>query len=129
MNLLPPALPRAGGQVLPEWFPRTARALPVQQASARAERAKYPGRVSRSHFAGDAACGYCPLQGPFIPAMRLAMRLVLVCGRKHVPVGDDLVDPKASSKREAVLERGKPLCARASSRPPRKARSSDGGER
>ncbi|MCA1699226.1 MAG: transposase, partial [Actinobacteria bacterium] len=62
--------------------------------------ANYPGCASKSHFAGDAAYGYSPAKSQFI----WGMRLVLVCDRKGVPVGYDLVDPKAAQERQAVLD-------------------------
>jgi hypothetical protein len=63
--------------------------------------ANYPGCASRSHFAGHAAYGYSPSKSQFI----WGMRLVLICDRKGVPVGYDLVDPKAGQERQAVLDR------------------------
>jgi hypothetical protein len=63
--------------------------------------ANYAGCVSRCHFAGQAAYGYCPSKSQFI----WGMRLVLICDRKGVPVGYDLVDPKGGQERESVLER------------------------
>jgi Transposase DDE domain len=63
--------------------------------------ANYAGCSSKSQFAGHAAYGYCPSKSQFI----WGMRFVLLCDRKGVPVGYDLVDPKAGQEREAVLER------------------------
>jgi hypothetical protein len=62
--------------------------------------ANYAGCASKSHFAGDAAYGYCPSKSQFI----WGMRLVLICDRKGVPVGYDLVDPKTGQERQSVLE-------------------------
>jgi hypothetical protein len=63
--------------------------------------ANYAGCASRSHFAGHAGYGYCPSKSQFV----WGMRLVLICDRKGVPVGYDLVGPKAGQERETVLER------------------------
>jgi hypothetical protein len=63
--------------------------------------ANYAGCASRSHFAGHAGYGYSPSKSQFV----WGMRLVLVCDRKGVPVGYDLVDPKAAQERQAVLDR------------------------
>jgi Transposase DDE domain len=63
--------------------------------------ANYAGCASKSHFAGHAAYGYCPSKSQFV----WGMRLVLICDRKGVPVGYDLVDPKAGQERASVLER------------------------
>jgi Transposase DDE domain len=117
------------GKVLPGWFPqlpgqsqynrRLRRLTPwiaavqLQLAELLAERrvrladgtliscANYPGCASKSHFAGHAAYGYSPAKSQFI----WGMRLVLICDRKGVPVGYDLVDPKAGQERQSVLER------------------------
>ena len=117
------------GKVLPGWFPRLPdqsqynrrlrRLTPwiavvqLQIAELIAEGrvlladgtliacANYPGCASRSHFAGDAGYGYSPSKSQFV----WGMRLVLLCDRKGVPVGYDLVDPKAAQERQAVLER------------------------
>lgn len=117
------------GKVLPGWFPhlpeqsqynrRLRRLTPwiamvqLQLAELVAEGrvlladgtliacANYAGCASKSHFAGDAAYGYCPSKSQFI----WGMRLVLICDRKGVPVGYDLVDPKAGQERQAVLDR------------------------
>jgi hypothetical protein len=117
------------GKVLPGWFPHlpeqsqynrrlrrltpSIAAVQLQLAELVAERrvlladgtligcANYAGCASRSHFAGDAAYGYSPSKSQFI----WGMRLVLICDRKGVPVGYDLVDPKAGQERQAVLER------------------------
>jgi hypothetical protein len=117
------------GKVLPGWFPhlpaqsqynRRLRlltpwiaAVQLQIAELVAEErvlladgtlitsANYPGCASRSHFAGHAAYGYSPAKSQFI----WGMRLVLLCARKGVPVGYDLVDPKAGQERQSVLER------------------------
>lgn len=116
------------GKVLPGWFPhlpeqsqynrRLRRLTPwiasvqLQLAELVAEErvlladgtligcANYAGCASKSHFAGDAAYGYCPSKSQFI----WGMRLVLICDRKGVPVGYDLVDPKAGQERQSVLE-------------------------
>jgi hypothetical protein len=63
--------------------------------------ANYPGCPSKSAFAGDAAYGYCPSKSQFI----WGMRLVLLCDRKGVPVGYDLVGPTTGEERQAVLDR------------------------
>jgi hypothetical protein len=63
--------------------------------------ANYPGCASKSAFAGEAAYGYCPSKSQFI----WGMRLVLVCDRKGVPVGYDLVGPAVGEERQAVLDR------------------------
>ena len=117
------------GKVLPGWFPqlpgqsqynrRLRRLTPwiaavqLQLAELLAEGrvrladgtliacANYPGCASRSHFAGHAAYGYSPAKSQFI----WGMRLVLICDRKGVPVGYDLVDPKAGQERQSVLDR------------------------
>jgi Transposase DDE domain len=117
------------GKVLPGWFPR----LPEQsQYNRRLRRltpsialvqlrlaellaegrvrladgtllscANYPGCASKSDFAGYAAYGYSPAKSQFI----WGMRLVLICDRKGVPLGYDLVDPKAGQERQSVLDR------------------------
>lgn len=117
------------GKVLPGWFPRLPdqsqynrrlrrltpwiAAVQLQLAELVAEGsvlladgtligcANYAGCASKSHFAGDAAYGYCPSKSQFI----WGMRLVLICDRKGVPVGYDLVDPKAGQERQSVLDR------------------------
>jgi hypothetical protein len=61
--------------------------------------ANYPGCASRSHFAGDAAYGYCPSKSQFV----WGMRLVLLCDPRGVPVGYDLVGPKTGEERECAL--------------------------
>ncbi len=61
--------------------------------------ANYPGCASRSRFAGDASYGYCPSKSQFL----WGMRLVLICDPKGVPVGYDLVGPKAGEERECAL--------------------------
>jgi hypothetical protein len=116
------------GRVLPGWFPKlpsqpqynrrlrrltpSIAAVQLQLAELVAEGrvrladgtliacANYAGCVSKSEFAGHAAYGYCPSKSQFI----WGMRLVLVCDHKGVPVGYDLVDPKAGRERESVLE-------------------------
>ena len=60
--------------------------------------ANYPGCASHSHFAGDAAYGYCPSKSQFV----WGMRLVLVSDPKGVPVGYDLVGPKTGQERECA---------------------------
>lgn len=117
------------GKVLPGWFPH----LPCQSQSNRRLRrltpwlaavqlrvaelvaegrvlladgtliacANYPGCASKSHFGGEAGYGYCPSKSQFV----WGMRLVLICDRKGVPVGYDLIEPKAGQERESVLER------------------------
>src|SRR5919198_5449018 len=62
--------------------------------------ANYPGCASRSHFAGAAAYGYSPSKSQFV----WGMRLVLVGDIKGVPVGYDLVGPKAGQERESAWE-------------------------
>lgn len=117
------------GKVLPGWFPKLPEqsqynrrlrrltpwiaAVQLQLAELLAEGrvrladgtliacANYPGCASRSHFAGHAAYGYSPAKSQFI----WGMRLVLICDRKGVPVGYDLVDPKAGQERQSVLDR------------------------
>lgn len=63
--------------------------------------ANYPGCASKSAFAGDAGYGYSPSKSQFI----WGMRLVLLCDRKGVPVGYDLVGPSSGQERQAVLDR------------------------
>jgi hypothetical protein len=63
--------------------------------------ANYPGCASKSAFAGDAGYGRCPSKSLWV----WGMRLVLVCDRKGVPVGYDLVGPQAGQERQAVLDR------------------------
>lgn len=63
--------------------------------------ANYPGCASKSGFAGAAAYGYCPSKSQFI----WGMRLVLLCDRKGVPVGYDLVGPAVGEERQSVLDR------------------------
>ena len=62
--------------------------------------ANYPGCASKSAFAGDAAYGRCPSKSLFV----WGMRLVLLCDRKGVPVGYDLVGPTSGQERQAVLD-------------------------
>jgi hypothetical protein len=62
--------------------------------------ANYPGCASRSEFAGHAAYGYCPSKSQFV----WGMRLVMLCDRKGVPVGYDLVGPKTGQERDTVLD-------------------------
>lgn len=61
--------------------------------------ANYPGCARRSHFAGDAAYGYCASKSQFL----WGMRLVLICDPKGVPTGYDLVGPKTGEERECAL--------------------------
>lgn len=61
--------------------------------------ANYPGCAKRSDFAPDAAYGYCPSKSRFV----WGMRLVVICDRKGVPVGYDLVGPKTGQERESAL--------------------------
>jgi hypothetical protein len=61
--------------------------------------ANYPGCASKSDFAGHASYGFCPSKSLFV----WDMRLVLVCDQKGVPVGYDIVDPKAGAEREATF--------------------------
>ncbi len=117
------------GKVLPGWFPRlpdqsqynrrlrrltpSISAVQLRIAELLAEGrvrladgtllacANYAGCASKSHFAGHAGYGYSPSKSQFI----WGMRLVLLCDRKGVPVGYDLVDPKAGQERESVLDR------------------------
>jgi len=63
--------------------------------------ANYPGCASKSGFAGDAGYGRCPSKSLWV----WGMRLVLLCDRKGVPVGYDLVGPKTGEERQAVLDR------------------------
>jgi hypothetical protein len=60
--------------------------------------ANYPGCAKRSDFAPDAAFGYCPSKSRFV----WGMRLVVICDRKGVPVGYDLVGPKTGQERESA---------------------------
>lgn len=62
--------------------------------------ANYPGCASRSAFAGRASYGYCPSKSQFV----WGMRLVVICDRKGVPVGYDLVGPKTGDERACALE-------------------------
>jgi hypothetical protein len=62
--------------------------------------ANYPGCAAKSHFAGAAAYGYPPSKSQFV----WGMRLVLVGDIKGVPVGYDLVGPKAGQERESAWE-------------------------
>jgi hypothetical protein len=61
--------------------------------------ANYPGCAKRSEFAPDAAYGYCPSKSQFV----WGMRLVVICDRKGVPVGYDLVGPKTGQERECAF--------------------------
>jgi hypothetical protein len=61
--------------------------------------ANYPGCAKRSEFAPDAAYGYCPSKSQFV----WGMRLVVICDRKGVPVGYDLVGPKTGQERESAF--------------------------
>lgn len=61
--------------------------------------ANYPGCASKSHFAGDAAYGYCASKSQFL----WGMRLVLFCDPKGVPTGYDLVGPRTGEERECAL--------------------------
>jgi len=61
--------------------------------------ANYPGCAKRSDFAPDGAYGYCPSKSQFV----WGMRLVVICDRKGVPVGYDLVGPKTGQERESAL--------------------------
>jgi Transposase DDE domain len=60
--------------------------------------ANYPGCAKRSEFAPDSAYGYCPSKSRFV----WGMRLVVICDRKGVPVGYDLVGPKTGQERESA---------------------------
>lgn len=60
--------------------------------------ANYPGCAKRSDFAPDAAFGYCPSKSRFV----WGMRLVVICDRKGVPVGYDLVGPNTGQERESA---------------------------
>jgi DDE family transposase len=60
--------------------------------------ANYPGCAKHSDFAPDAAYGYCPSKSRFV----WGMRLVVICDRKGVPVGYDLVGPKTGQERESA---------------------------
>src|SRR4029077_15743448 len=59
--------------------------------------ANCPGCAKRSEFAPEAAYGYCPSKSQFM----WGMRLVVICDRKGVPVGYDLVGPKTGEERES----------------------------
>ncbi len=61
--------------------------------------ANYPGCAKKSDFAPDAAYGYCPSKSLFV----WGMRLVVICDRKGVPVGYDLVGPKTGQERESAF--------------------------
>jgi hypothetical protein len=61
--------------------------------------ANYPGCAKRSDFAPEAAYGYCPSKSRFV----WGMRLVVICDRKGVPVGYDLVGPKTGQERESAF--------------------------
>lgn len=61
--------------------------------------ANYPGCAKRSDFAPEAAYGYCPSKSRFL----WGMRLVVICDRKGVPVGYDLVGPKTGQERESAF--------------------------
>lgn len=63
--------------------------------------ANYPGCQSKSGFAGEAGYGRCPSKSLWV----WGMRLVLICDRKGVPVGYDLVGPQSGQERQAVLDR------------------------
>jgi hypothetical protein len=60
--------------------------------------ANYPGCAKHSEFAPDGAYGYCPSKSRFV----WGMRLVVICDRKGVPVGYDLVGPKTGQERESA---------------------------
>ena len=62
--------------------------------------ANYPGCAKRSEFAPNAADGYCPSKSQFV----WGMCLVVICDRKGVPVGYDLVGPKTGQERVAPGE-------------------------
>jgi hypothetical protein len=59
--------------------------------------ANYPGCASKSAFAPDASYGYCPSKSRYV----WGLRLVMICDRKGVPVGYDLVGPKTGDERES----------------------------
>jgi hypothetical protein len=61
--------------------------------------ANYPGCAKSSDFAPEAAYGYCPSKSQFV----WGMRLVVICDRKGVPVGYDLVGPKTGQERESAF--------------------------
>jgi hypothetical protein len=61
--------------------------------------ANYPGCAKTSQFAPDAAYGYCPSKSQFV----WGMRLVVICDRKGVPMGYDLVGPKTGQERESAF--------------------------
>jgi hypothetical protein len=61
--------------------------------------ANYPGCAKRSEFAPHAAYGYCPSKSSYV----WGMRLVVICDRKGVPVGYDLVGPKTGEERESAF--------------------------
>jgi hypothetical protein len=62
--------------------------------------ANYPGCAKRSEFAPDAAYGHCPSKSQFVWGMRLVL---VICDRKGVPVGYDLVGPKTGQERECAF--------------------------
>ena len=70
--------------------------------------ANYPGRAKESDFAPEAAYGY----GPSRSLVVWGMRLVVMCDRKGVPVGYDLVGPKTRQERETALRLAAPSPAR-----------------
>jgi hypothetical protein len=61
--------------------------------------ANYPGCAKHSSFAPDAAFGYCPSKSRIV----WGMRLVVICDRKGVPIGYDLVGPKTGEERESAF--------------------------
>jgi Transposase DDE domain len=61
--------------------------------------ANYPGCAKSSDFAPEAAYGYCPSKSQFV----WGMCLVVICDRKGVPVGYDLVGPKTGQERESAF--------------------------
>src|SRR5919109_2445228 len=61
--------------------------------------ANYPGCAKKSDFAPNAAYGYCPSKSLYV----WGMRLVVICDRKGVPVGYDLVGPKTGDERESAF--------------------------
>jgi hypothetical protein len=61
--------------------------------------ANYPGCAKRSDFVSDGAYGYCPSKSQFV----WGLRLVVICDRKGVPVGYDLVGPKTGQERDSAL--------------------------
>ena len=63
--------------------------------------ANCPGCAKHSDFAPDGAYGYCQSKSQFV----WGMRLVVICDRKGVPVGYDLVGPNRTGARQRAATR------------------------